>query len=235
MFALVTDRGNDKEKCEGSLRDLRNRLAIRYAVEGDLRFISHHDSLRLFERALARANLPVRYSEGFNPRPRLTIALPRPVGVASRDELLVIELTAETAPEEAQSRLAAQMPAGLSLLKAEPLADAEKRVPCEAHYELELGPAADEDLNQRITEFLSTSSINIHRIRRAKSGAPISGKSVDVRSFVLKLQFDDGTLRWTQSISQDGTARLAEVLEALQLKAEQHLHNICRVRVVYRS
>jgi radical SAM-linked protein len=189
----------------------------------------------MFERALARANLPVRYSEGFNPRPRLTIALPRPVGVASRDELLVIELTAETAPEEALSRLQAHMPAGLTLLKADRLADAEKRVPCEALYELELGPNAVEGLDQRITEFLTTTSVTIHRTRRAKSGAPISGKSVDVRSFVLKLQIDDATLRWTQSISQDGTARLAEVLEALNIPAEQHLHKVRRVQVVYRS
>ncbi|GAF87148.1 unnamed protein product, partial [marine sediment metagenome] len=62
----------------------RERWVFGYDVDGDLRFISHHDMLRLFARSLARAALPVRFSEGFNPHPRLSIPLPRPVGVASQ-------------------------------------------------------------------------------------------------------------------------------------------------------
>ena len=78
---------------------MRHRLAIRYAIKGDLRFLSHQDTLRLFQRAFNRAGIPIRFSEGFNPRPRISIAMPRPVGVESCDELLVIELASWADPD----------------------------------------------------------------------------------------------------------------------------------------
>ena len=70
---------------------VRETWAFAFSVTGDLRFISHRDTIRVFQRALARASLPVRYSEGFNPHPRLSLPLPRPVGVASEAEIIIVE------------------------------------------------------------------------------------------------------------------------------------------------
>jgi radical SAM-linked protein len=165
----------------------------------------------------------------------MTIALPRPVGIASRDELLVIEVTLETAPDEALAKLQACMPEGLTLLNAEYLPEGQKRVPCEALYEMNLGTSPDECLTQRVSEFLSTSNITINRPRHNRTGTVTSSKSVDVRQYVLKLELDGTTLRWTQSISQDGTVRMGEVLDALGLSAADYLHHVRRVSVVYRS
>src|SRR3990172_12981655 len=83
----------------------RYRWLFAYSIDGDLRFISHHDTLRLFRRALARADLPVRFSEGFNPHPRIMIPLPRPVGIASRAEGLVVETVGLIDPDDALRRL----------------------------------------------------------------------------------------------------------------------------------
>ncbi len=94
---------------------MRSRCLIRFSIEGDLRFISHHDTLRLFERALARADWPVKFSEGFNPRPRLSLPLPRSVGIASEDELLVVELAQELDPNEAVRELSRHLPCGLQI------------------------------------------------------------------------------------------------------------------------
>jgi radical SAM-linked protein len=132
---------------------LRIRLAIRYAVDGDLRFISHHDTLRLFERALARAELPVRFSQGFNPRPRMSIVLPRPVGVASRDELLVVELTNEMNSEEALSRLSQHMPIGLMLLSADFLTADQRAAPVRTTYSLSLDPPHREAVRKKRPRF----------------------------------------------------------------------------------
>ena len=68
------------------------KWAIELSVEGDLRFLSHHDMMRAMERLVCRAKLPLKYTQGFNPRPVLSLSLPRPVGVASRAELLVVTL-----------------------------------------------------------------------------------------------------------------------------------------------
>jgi radical SAM-linked protein len=61
-------------------------------VCGDLRFASHHDMMRVVERTLLRAKLPLKYSQGFSPRAIMSLAFPRPVGVATKSDLLVLSL-----------------------------------------------------------------------------------------------------------------------------------------------
>lgn len=208
---------------------MRVRLALRYAVDGDLRFISHHDSLRLFERALVRAGLPVRYSEGFNPRPRLSIVLPRPVGVASQDELVVVQLTAEVDPNEVMSRLSRQVPAGLTLLNAELMAADDERIPREVQYELELKHAPTAAVTERAAEALSKDRLEVVRT----SPKADSAKTVDIRQYLVSMAVADGRLRWVQTITPTGTARPQEVLESLGLPSREHLHRLRRVRVEY--
>lgn len=65
---------------------------VRFAVRGWLRFLSHAETVRVFERGCARARVPVKYTQGFNPHAKLSLPLPRPVGVASDDELLILRL-----------------------------------------------------------------------------------------------------------------------------------------------
>ncbi|TWT41893.1 hypothetical protein RAS1_30170 [Phycisphaerae bacterium RAS1] len=89
----------------------RPSVAVTFGMLGDLRYISHHDELRMLARALVRARWPVAFSQGFNPRPRIVLPLPRPVGVSSSCELAIVELeppaphdpnaTGERAPGEA--------------------------------------------------------------------------------------------------------------------------------------
>ena len=71
---------------------LNPRLRVRFAKHGKVRFTSHRDVARVWERALRRVALPVAYSEGFSPRPRLSFGLALPTGCASVGEYLDIEL-----------------------------------------------------------------------------------------------------------------------------------------------
>ena len=210
-------------------RKLRNRVAIRYAVTGDIRFISHHDTLRLFERALARAEIPVRFSEGFNPRPRMTIALPRSVGVASSDELLVLELASPMTSNEVLLRLAKQMPEGLSIVAADALADGDRRLPCEARYELSIDPNDADRLARRASDLLAQPSLTVTRIVPKET----TRKVVDIRPYIVAIDVADGRVCWTQSITPTGTARPDETLDALGLPSRDHLHRLLRQRVRY--
>ena len=230
-------RREDRIFSEGSLTDLRNRLAIRYAVEADLRFISHHDSLRLFERALVRAGLPLRYSEGFNPRPRLSIALPRPVGVASSDELLVIEVTEPLEMSVVMEQLSPQMPPGLALLSAEPLADSDRRLPCEASYSLPVEPAVQATVARRISEILAADQLPVDRILHSgadKSGVAAS-KSIDIRPYILSIELTDGCVRWRQLVTGTGTVRVTELLDVLGIPGRENLHRVRREQVCYQA
>ena len=80
--------------------DVRHRWVFAFQVDGDLRFVSHQDMLRLFRRALARAEVPVRLTQGFNPHPRMSLPLPRPVGMASEAEVLMIETERDVDPDD---------------------------------------------------------------------------------------------------------------------------------------
>jgi radical SAM-linked protein len=216
---------------KGITKGLRNRLAIRFAVEGDLRFISHHDTLRFFERALARAGIPVRYSEGYSPRPRLSIVLPRPVGVASCDECIVLELDSHQPPEEVLSRLKPHLPRGLALRSAEALPETDHRRPCEAEYVVDVPPDAREDLGRRAAALMAAPRLEVRR--RGGTGAP--DKTVDIRPYVRAVTLEGTALAWRQSTGQEGTARVGEVLEALGLPARDHVHRVVRRRVEYRA
>jgi hypothetical protein len=94
------------------------RLRFGFAKGGTLALISHLDTLRMLERALRRSGLPVSFSGGFHPLPRLQLALPLPLGVEGEGEWLDLEFTAPIDPEAARQALAAVLPAEFRLLSA---------------------------------------------------------------------------------------------------------------------
>jgi len=207
----------------------KHRYAVRYAIDGDLRFISHHDTIRLFERALARAAVPVRFSEGFNPRPRISLPVPRPVGVASDDDLLILETSVAMQPDELLSRLSPQVPSGLTLLDINVLAPGERRIPCGATYSMELDSGVVQELERRLETLRERERIEVTR-RDHRTGQT---RLINLRPWLLQWHLDQTRLEWTQAILQDGTARPAEVLEAFVLPSRDLLHRIRRVSVRY--
>ncbi len=92
------------------------RLRLRYAKRGRLRFASHRDFARAFERALVRARLPMAYSSGFNPHPRISYAGAAPTGASSEAEYLEIGLAERVDPEAARTLLDDALPDGFDVL-----------------------------------------------------------------------------------------------------------------------
>lgn len=92
------------------------RLRIRYAKRGRARFTSHRDFARAFERALRRAEIPMAYSSGFNPHPRISFANAAPTGAATESEYLEIGLAAICDPAKVLTALDAALPPGIDVL-----------------------------------------------------------------------------------------------------------------------
>ncbi|MDO5499884.1 MAG: TIGR03936 family radical SAM-associated protein [Propionibacteriaceae bacterium] len=92
------------------------RLRIRYAKRGRARFTSHRDFARAFERALRRAGIPMAYSSGFNPHPRISFANAAPTGAATESEYLEIGLAEVCDPAKVRDALDAALPPGLDVL-----------------------------------------------------------------------------------------------------------------------
>jgi radical SAM-linked protein len=94
------------------------RIRLRYAKRGRLRFTSHRDFSRAFERAIVRARVPMAYSSGFNPHPRISYAGASPTGAASEAEYLEIGLSRESEAAQVLAALDEALPPGLDVLEA---------------------------------------------------------------------------------------------------------------------
>ena len=98
------------------------RLRIRFRRGEEVKYLSHLDLMRLWERALRRAQIPLAYSEGFSPHPRISLAAPLSVGVTSEAELMDIFLTRSVSPHWATAALKRQLPRGIEVLDVYPIA-----------------------------------------------------------------------------------------------------------------
>jgi len=97
------------------------RLRIRFSRGQELKFISHLDIMRLWQRVLTRAGISLAYSEGFNPHPRISLAVPLAVGVTSEVELMDIILTKPVSPHLFTAAVSQQLPAGIKILQVYPI------------------------------------------------------------------------------------------------------------------
>ena len=88
------------------------RLRIRFSRGEEIKYISHLDLLRLWQRALVRADIPLAYSEGFNPHPRMSLAVPLALGVTGEAELMDIFLAKWSSPHSFESAIGRQLPKG---------------------------------------------------------------------------------------------------------------------------
>ena len=216
------------DAAQGATTDVpqRWRLALAFSVTGDLRFISHHDVLRMFRRAFARAGLPVRYSQGFNPHPRMTIPVPRPVGVASLAEAIVVTLDEEVVPEAAMEATSGQMPEGLAVTGARLLAEGEKMTPAGASYQLPLTlPAAA--TTARAETLLARDTLEVTR-RHPASGRT---RTIDVRPYIDTIDIADPWLTCRTRITGSGTIRPAELATLLELDVDAVGHQWLRTEI----
>jgi len=198
----------------------RCRLRITFARGEALKYISHLDLARAWERALRRAEAPLAYSQGFNPRPKMAFAAALPVGYTSAAEVVDVFLDAPLSPVELAHRLAAALPPGLrviSIEEVEPGLPALQSQVRAAEYRVSMAWEGDRaDLEARVAALLAASTLPSERMRKGQR------RSYDLRPLVedLKLEEKDaeGYLLWMRlRHGTGGTARPEDVLDALGL------------------
>jgi len=199
-------------------------------MDGDLRFLSHHDCMRAVERLAVRGRLPLRYSQGFNPRPILSVVFPRPVGVAARQDLLVLSVDEPIRADDLLGRLNAHAPRGMRFERAKPLEGKGPR-PLRARYEMELDPPRLCAVQQRIDELRRQPCWQVERMQTARRAKGPKARIIDVRPLVGELQLDGSTLRVVLVRRGDMWARPAEVLRLLGMDERADLARLVRTRI----
>src|SRR4030065_264038 len=97
------------------------RLRLKFSRGEELKFLSHLDLMRLWERAIRRAGLPLTYSEGFTPHPQIALAAPLSVGITSQAELMDVILSRWLPPQTFIAQIGEQLPHGIELLEVWPV------------------------------------------------------------------------------------------------------------------
>lgn len=194
------------------------RLRVRYAKRGRLRFTSHRDFSRAFERAVFRARVPMAYSSGFNPHPRISYAGAAPTGSASEAEYLELALAEVVVPADVHAMLDEALPPGLDVLEvvespggslSDLLEGSRWRIEVDADH-----PASVD----AVTRFLAADEALVERM--TKKGM----REFDARGAVVTLQVlpaDDGTRTTLDVVLRHGTpaVRPDDVLRGLDAVA----------------
>ena len=177
------------------------RLRLRYAKRGRLRFTSHRDFQRALERALRRAGVPMAYSQGFNPHPRISYANAAPTGTASEAEYVEIAVTAVLDPELVRAALDEALPPGLDVLEVVEVRTPDFADRLEASvWVIELPEVEPTHARAAVAAFLAATVVEVQRL--TKTGM----RTFDARGPVVRLE-----ARHADAGRRRGTARTRPV------------------------
>jgi radical SAM-linked protein len=179
------------------------RLVVRYAKRGRMRFASHRDIARAVERGVRRAGLPIAYSAGFSPHPKISYAGGAPTGTASEAEYLEISLTSACAAPDVRERLDAALPDGIDVIEVQELSskpggDTALRLEG-SQWRVVLPGVTPGDAARAVQAFLAAPSVMVERltskgIRRLDARAAVVALELDRRA-MLEQDADCAILR----------------------------------------
>ncbi|HHV29216.1 TIGR03936 family radical SAM-associated protein [Acetivibrio mesophilus] len=177
-------------------------IRVKFVRGEEVKYISHLDLMKMFERALRRSKIPIAYSQGFNPHPDMVFGLPLSVGVTSESEYADFELESDVNPSEFTQRLNQNLPVGIEIVGA-----CENKMTSNimasvagASYEvlvLTEGKVGVEDLKSKLVGFLKEEQIFIEKASKGKL------KKIDIRPMIYSID-----------VNSAGNSEVAENTEA---------------------
>ena len=208
------------------------RLRITFAKGEEVRYISHLDLMRAWERLLRRANVPLAYSKGFNPHPKMSFATPLPVGVTGTAELMDVVLETTMTPDEFRVMIEGQRLPGVEVIAVDEVDLAAPSLPSlvrAGEYRARLaGDERREVIAGRIDGLLAARELIRDRRREGEV------RRYDLRPLVDDISIEDWDgekVLWMRlNVASTGTGRPDEVLDALGLG--ESVIGVDRTRIV---
>jgi radical SAM-linked protein len=206
------------------------RLRVTFVKGEEVKYISHLDLMRLWERALRRAEVPLLHSQGYNPRPKISFAAPLAVGITGQREMMDVMLDRPLAPLDFATAVNRQLPVGVALVEVQEVYATLPALQTQvqgAEYLATVAVSEDaRQLGERITSLLG--SVQLPRLRR--------GREYDLRPLLEKVWLETQevghyVLGMRLRAGEQGTGRADEVLDELGLANE--VRSIVRTRLYF--
>ena len=185
---------------------------INYEIRGPLAFLSHLEIMRLWQRAMLRCHLPIAWSQGFNPRPKLSLGPARNVGVEGLSEYLDAEFSADVKSAALIEKLNGILPDGVRVLKAREIPTGTKMLEAvinEAVYKVTFLNGMPEDAADKVKALMDADQCLY--LRKSPKGE----KEIDLRSYLLGIELQGDTMFLSVKTGTSGSLRVAELLTVL--------------------
>ncbi len=170
-----------------------NKLRLKFSKNGPIKFIGHLDVMRYFQKAIRRANIDIKYSEGFSPHQVLSFAQPLSVGATSDGEYLDMTVNSMTSTEDVMNSLNSVMNEGIKITGITELPEGEEKamtISYAARYHLRFRENSKPDFDwvSKMKEYLAQDTL--HAVKKTKSGE----KEIDMKPMILDYSFEEDAL-----------------------------------------
>lgn len=182
----------------------QNNFYARYKKFGRAKYISHLDMVRVFNRVFRRGGIPIAYSEGFNPHPKISFALPLSVFYESECEIMLFSVTEEISADELLKRFSTSMPEGLEVIEVK------EGKPDVKHLSYCLyNVYCNQPTQSELDSFLKLGSMVVPK--KTKSGI----KDTDIRGDIADIKLEDGCMTMLLSAGSQANLKPDVVIKAM--------------------
>ena len=200
---------------------VQQRLRITFGKSGTLKYTSSLDIAKIWERILRRADLPILYTQGFNTRPRIQLAMPLPLGITSECEIIDVALREPIELDESKliPILLSVSPKGLDIFSIEEIeiwVSAMQSLVLSAEYRLRFEDGIDKNyLQEKVDSILNQETIIVEKVRKRKRSV------IDLRPLIISLHVDnENDLIAHLSVGDRGNMRPDQLIEQMGLQDE---------------
>ena len=206
----------------------RHILELEFSIAGMLRFISHLELQHFMARLMLRAGLPVYFSQGFNPRPKISLPVPRSVGISSLDDRARIELEGEISADQAMEKIKPLLPFEMVINRVW-ISESDSLQRAEAiEWEIDLSGCDTESIQEKIKEIERGPVLTTRQFKKTNKEY-----TIDLRPLILEISFQNQTVRAKIAYTPQGSIKPGELLQLLGLPKPEFLPKMKRIKTYW--